>query len=113
MSTNTYPIFFESSYLSDSASSIYILSGASTSILQDLVLKFTNLTGATRLVTAYAYTSGSPSLENALIYNHTVPPYDYIEVPVPRIGNGGKVDAFCDVASAVNVQAIGGKIHVP
>ena len=116
MSTNTYPVFFVSAYLSDSNAGIWTMpaSAASTAILQELTLKLTNVTAATRICTIYAFSSGSANINNAVIYSHSVPPYDYILVPIPRIsGSSAAIQGFCDVASSVTAQAIGGKLHVP
>lgn len=116
MSTNTYPVFFASAYLADSNSGIWTMpaSAASTTILQELTLKLTNVTAATRVCTVYAFSSGTANLNNAVISNHSVPPYDYILIPIPRIsGSSAVIQGFCDVANAVTAQAIGGKLHVP
>lgn len=114
MSTNTYPIFFESSYLADSNAGIYNVPSMPTgTILQELTIKCTNVTAATRVVTIYASTSGSEGANNAIALNHSVPPYDYILIPVPRIAANGVIEGYCDVANSVTVQAIGGKLHVP
>ncbi|MFD1216416.1 hypothetical protein [Microbulbifer celer] len=43
----------------------------------------------------------------------SVPPNDYIIIPVPRLANGGSIQALADQASSVNVAPIGGKLHTP
>lgn len=89
-------------------------SAASTAILQEMTLKFHNRTIATRLVTAYAFSSGSAGTANEIIFEHPVPPKDYILVPVHRIeGATAAIQGYCDAANAVTVAPIGGKLHVP
>ncbi len=113
MSTNTYPIFFESAFLGSSNAGIYTVTGNTNTILQELTLKFTNVTAATRQITIYAFSSGLASNTNAIAVNHSVPPNDYILLPIPRILKGGSIQGFCDAAASVNVQAIGGRLHTP
>lgn len=114
MASNTYPLFFESAYLASSNAGIYTVPDSpTTTILQQLTLKCTNVTAATRVVTIYASTSGAQGANNAIALNMSVPPYDYIEIPVPRIAAGGAIEGFCDAENSVTVQAIGGKLHVP
>ena len=116
MSTNTYPLFFASTYLTASNASLWTmpLTAATTSILQELSLMIANKTVATRLVTIYAFSSGSAGLQNAVVASYPVPPNDYILLPIPRIsGSGATIQGFSDATNAVTVVPIGGKLHVP
>lgn len=115
MSTNTFPVFFNSQMLGAAVSTLYEVPTSPSGIsLQNLQLKCTNTTAATRTVTIYAVpTAGSPTPTNAVAADMSVPPNDYILVPVERLGNGGTIQALADVADAVNIQPIGGKLHTP
>lgn len=115
MSTNTYPVFFQSLLLDSSSGEIYTVPASPTTItLQDLKVKLTNTTAATRLVTVYAVPSGSAeSNANAVLRLMSVPPYDYIMAAVPRLGAGGQIRALSDVTGSVSISAIGGKLHTP
>lgn len=115
MSSNTFPVLFNSQMIGATASTVYDVPTTPAGItLQNLQLKLTNVTNATRTVTVYAVPSaGSPSPTNAVALDMAVPPNDYILIPVERLGNGGTIQALADTASAVNIQPIGGKLHTP
>lgn len=116
MSTNSYPVFFSPLFLTDSNASLWTMpaSSATTTILQEMTIKFHNRTNATRLVTAYAFSTGTASTSNEIIFQHPVPAFDYILVPVHRIqGTSAAIQGFCDVTNAVTAAPIGGKLHVP
>ncbi len=115
MSTNTYPNFFPSQDLGDTATPLVSVASLPATIqLQDLQLKFFNHTTTTRTVTAYAIPSGASAADRyAVVKDFPIPPNDFIIVPVPRVSAGGVVSALADTAASVNVQAIGGKFHTP
>lgn len=115
MSTNTYPVLFNSTMLGAALSTIYTLAASpSTSILQDLQVKLTNVSAATRTVTLYAVPSGgSVAPATAVAFELSIPPYDYIILPVERLGAGGTLQGFASAADSINIQPIGGKIHTP
>lgn len=115
MSTNTFPLLFNSQMLGATAATIYTVPGSPSGItLQNLQLKFTNVTAATRTITAYAVPSGgSESPTNAIVLDMSVPPNDYVVIPVERLGASGQIIAFCDAASSVTIQPIGGKLYTP
>ncbi|MDP5211365.1 hypothetical protein, partial [Microbulbifer sp. 2205BS26-8] len=89
MSTNTYPVFFNSIMLEDTISTLYAVpSSPSGTILQNLQIKITNTTSATRTVSVYAVpVSSSPAPDNAVALNMSIPPNDYILLPVERLAN--------------------------
>ena len=117
MSSNTYPVFFDPAFLSDSNAGIWTMpsTAASSTILQELTLKLHNRTSATRLVTIYAFDgSATAGSSNEVCYELPVPPKDYVLVPVHRIaGANAAIQGYCDVANSVTVAPIGGKLHVP
>lgn len=115
MSTNTFPLFFNSVLLGTSNASMYTVPASPTTIiLQDLQVKITNVTAATRQVTMYALPSGASASDTYKIAPEmSVPPFDFIIVPVPRLSAGGSVQGFADAASSLTVQPIGGKLHTP
>lgn len=115
MSANTYPIFFNSAYLDSTNGTIYTAPASpSTITVQDLQLKITNTTTATHTVTIYVVASGGTATSAlAVAVNMSVPPNDYILIPVPRFGAGATLQGFADTADALNVQAVGGKTHTP
>ncbi len=114
MATNTFPVFFESAYLAAENSGIYsVPASPSTVVLQEMTIKCTNVTAATRTVTLYASASGTQGPDNAVALNMSVPPYDYILLPVHRLPASGVIEGFCDEANSVTIQAIGGKLHTP
>jgi len=107
---------FQPTFLGSSNAGIWTMpaSAASTSELKGLTLLVGNKTSAARLVTLYAFDAGSASLANAILYNHPVPPNDFIYIAVPEIsGSSAKIQGYCDVADSVSVAAIGGEINVP
>lgn len=115
MSTNAYPVFFNSTALDSANGLIYTVpSSPTTIILQELQIKVVNTSEATHTVTIYAVPSGgAASTSNAAAINMSVPPYDYVLIPVPRMAAGGTVEGFADTASVLSVQPIGGKLHTP
>lgn len=115
MSTNTFPVFFNSQLLGDTVNTLYTVPSSPSGItLQDLQVKLTNTTTATRSVSVYAVQSaGSPTPDNAVVYEMTIPPNDYVMVPVERLPNSASIQAAADIASAVSIQPIGGKLHTP
>jgi len=116
VSSNTTPVFFAPVFLAAANAGIWTMpsSAASTAILQEMTLKFHNRTAATRVVTAYAFSSGTASTSNEVCFELTVPPKDYILVPVHRVeGATAAIQGFCDIANSVTVAPIGGKLHVP
>lgn len=115
MSTNTFPVLFDTQMLGSTLSTPYsVPSTPSGQNLQNLQLKFTNVTAATRTITAHAVPSGSSATpSNAIALEMSVPPNDYIIIPVPRLGNDGSIQALCDQGSSVNISPIGGKLHTP
>lgn len=104
MASSTYPVFFESAFLGTSNATIYTVGGTATTILRGLWLKLTNVTAATRLVTIYASEDGNQDSSNAVLFEHPVPPNDWITVPISRISKDGVIEGFCDAANAVNVS---------
>lgn len=115
MSTNEFPVFFDTQMLGSTLSTPYdVPTTPSGVILQNLQLKLTNTSAATRTVSVYAVPSGSsPDPSNAIVLEMSVPPRDYIVVPVQRLANGGTIQALADQAGAVNIAPIGGKLHTP
>lgn len=115
MSTNTFPVLFNSQLLGNTVSTIYDVPSSPSGItLQDMQLKLTNVTDATRTVTVHAVpAAGSPNDTNAIAKEMSVPPRDYIMLPVERLGADGTIQGLADMAGSVNIQAIGGKLHTP
>lgn len=115
MSTNTYPLFFNSQYLPSANGVIYTAPVSPTTIVvQELQLKISNTTAATHAVTLYAVPSGeSAAVDKAIAVEMSVPPYDYILLPVPRIAAGATIEGFTDTAEVLTVQPVGGKLHTP
>lgn len=115
MSTNTYPVLFSSTLLGATISTLYTVPATpTTGTLQDLQLKLTNTSAATRTVTLYAVPSGrSVDVSTAIVVDMAVAPKDYILLPVERLGAGGTIQGLADVAADVSVQPIGGKLHTP
>lgn len=115
MSTNTYPVLFSSTLLSAINNTIYTVPASPISIiLQDLQLKITNTSTATRTVTLYAVPDGANvDVSTAIVVDMAIPPKDYLILPAERLGAGGSIQGFADVASVISVQPIGGKLHTP
>ncbi len=115
MSTNSYPNFFDSQYLKNTNDTIYnVPTSPSTQMLQHLQVKLANVTEATRLVTLYAVPPDESADDKyAIVKSITVPARDYIYILVPVIDAGGSLEGFADSASAVNIQAISGRLHTP
>ncbi|WP_299942117.1 hypothetical protein [uncultured Microbulbifer sp.] len=115
MSTNTYPVFFNSAMLEDTVSILYrVPRSPSGTILQNLQVKITNTTSATRSVSVYAVPASSePAPHNAVALNMSVPPNDYLLLPVERLANEGSIQAHADEPEALSAQPIGGKLYIP
>ena len=115
MSTNAYPVLFSSTLLGATNGTVYTVQSSPTTItLQDLQLKLTNVTAATRTVTIYAVPpSGAPDPSNAVAIEMSIPPYDYMILPVERLAAGGSIQGLASAAASVNISPIGGKLHTP
>lgn len=115
MSTNTFPVLFNSQMLGAVPLTVYQVPSSPSGItLQDVQLKLTNVTAATRSVKVHAVpAAGSPNDGNAVALDMSIPPHDYILLPLERLGAQASVVAEADEADSVNIQAIGGKLHTP
>ena len=115
MSTNTYPVLFSSTLLGAIVNTLYTVQATPDSItLQDLQLKITNTSAATRTVSIYAVPKGgSVGAATAVALNMSIAPRDYIILPIERLAAESTIQGLADVANDVNVQPIGGKLHSP
>ena len=115
MSTNEFPVLFNSTLLTTSQAEIYAVPSSPSGIqLHDLQLKLTNVSSATRTVDLWAIPSGgSASDTTAIVVDFPIPPKDYVLVPLERLGASGTIEGLADQGSAVTIQPVGGKLHTP
>lgn len=115
MSTNTFPVLFSVTQLTDVASTLYTVpSNVSNQTLQDLQIKFANTGTGSDTVTAYAVPDGgSATLANAICVDLAIPPNDYVLIPVERLPAGATIQALASTTSVINAAPIGGKLHTP
>ena len=99
--------------LSTSTQTFLTVPSTSGLVARDLVVKITNSTAATRLVSVYGVPSGgTASTGNAVAYEMSVPPKDYVLIPVGRLGASGTVQAAAD-ATGLLITLESGNYYTP
>lgn len=105
---------FEPTALTASNATIYTVDEATTTIIENLVVRLTNTTGTPETVTGYAVPSGDTASTTNQIFNQAVPANDFTLVTIPTLKNGDFVQfAQSGGATIVNVQHESGLPKTP
>lgn len=115
MSTNTFPVFFDGTLLTTTTQTLYsVPSSPSSSILQEMQIKLTNITNQAQAVSVWAVPSGQGISDSfAIALDTVIAPNSFLLIPTQRLAAGGTIQAIASIADAVNIAPVGGKLHTP
>jgi hypothetical protein len=105
---------FEPTLLTASNATIYTVDEATTTIIENLVVRLTNTTASPETVTGYAVPSGDSASTTNRIFNKAVPANDFTLVTVPTLKNGDFIQfAQSGGTTIVNIQHESGLTKTP
>ena len=105
---------FEPTALTSSNETIYTLDGASTTIIENLVVRLVNHTGTPETVKGYAVPSGGSASVTNQIFSGSVPDADFILVTIPVLKKDDQiVFAQTSGTAVVNIQHESGLPKTP
>lgn len=105
---------FQPVALTSSLDTIYTLSEATNTILENMVVRLTNTTGSAETVEAHAVPSGGTASATNKIYNASIPANDYVLVTIPVLKNADFIQFKQTNAGAIiNIQHESGLPKTP
>jgi hypothetical protein len=105
---------FEPTALTASNATIYTADGATTTIIENLVVRLTNTTASPETVTGYAVPSGDTAGDTNRIFNKAVEGDDFTLVTIPVLKNGDFIQFAQSAGGAiVNIQHESGLPKTP
>jgi hypothetical protein len=105
---------FEPTLLTASNATIYTVAGATTTIIENLVVRLTNTTGTPETVTGYAIPSGDTASDTNKIYSGAIPANDFVLVTIPVLKNADFIQfAQSGGTTIVNIQHESGLTKTP
>lgn len=101
---------FPATVLTAAAATIYTVpANPTTTTLSRGRIRFTNTSGATRAITAYAIQAGGAAgPANCFLNAETLTMNNHLDVDIPVLGAGGFIQAFADVTNDVTAFQLDG-----
>lgn len=114
MSSISFDQLFPPTALLTTNETIYTVTGASSVILRDAVIRVVNNTERTHLLTLYAVPKGeSSSIRTALARDYALPKNNYKDFDIPELLLGDRIRAFIDSTGNVTVHYMTGSLYNP